>query len=141
MAAAPQTYELNDKATGPRVLVALISLAAVALGLYAGNLRLVLGMGAFGLFAAALAAHPGLLEPYQITLYDDGALFEARRRQVVIRWRELQAVQFGPWNVYGGRIVWEQADGRVLKTSASFTDVHRMLAEVERRAPHVLVST
>jgi hypothetical protein len=141
MAAEPHTYELNDKATGPRVMVALISLAAVALGLHAGNLRLVLGMAAFGIFAAGLVAHSGLLEPHRTTLYDDGAVFEARRRRVVIPWRELQAVEFGPWNVYGGRIVWEQVDGRVLKTSASFTDVHRMLTEVERRAPHVLVST
>jgi hypothetical protein len=139
--AADRTYELKDRRTGPLAFASLLSVGFVALGIYEGSVMLVVIMGALAVVVAGMAAYIALQEPRRITLDDDGAVFEARTRRVAIRWVELRAVEFAPWNPYGGKIDWQRVDGRVLRTSAAFSDVHHLLTEVERRAPHVVVST
>jgi hypothetical protein len=139
--AADRTYELKDRRTGPLAFASLLFVAFGALGIYEDNHGLAVPMGILAVTVAGMAAYGALQEPRRITLDDDGAVFEARIRRVAIRWGELRAVAFAPWNVYGGKIDWERVDGRVLRTSAAFSDVHRMLTEVEQRAHHVEIST
>ena len=39
-----------------------------------------------------------------------------------------------------GRLAWVRYDGSMVLTPSMFADVHRLLGDVERRAPHVKVT-
>jgi hypothetical protein len=83
----------------------------------------------------------GFWRPHRVTLDDDGVLFDALARHVRIPWDDLVSVS--PVAVgYGSRVlVWRRRRGKGVWTPLGFPLLHRMLSEVEQRAPHVDVSS
>ena len=118
----------------------LTGAAFVAVGLVGtvatGQLQVLLAvvLGAACVFA-------GFWMPHQVTLDDDGVLFDALARHMRIPWDDLVSVS--PVAVgYGSRVlVWRRRRGKGVRTPLGFPLLHRMLSEVEQRAPHVDVSS
>lgn len=104
--------------------------------LVTGHLELLLAvvMGVVGVFV-------GFWMPYRVTVDDDGVLFDAVARHVRIAWDDLVSVS--PVAVaYGSRVLaWRRRRGKGVRTPMGFPLLHRMLSEVEQRAPHVDVSS
>jgi hypothetical protein len=84
-------------------------------------------------------AHGLLVRPQRITLTDEGARFSAPLREEFIAWPDLVSVDFRSGQ-YGG-MKWQARDRRPLRIHRRFIDVHRLLTEVERRAPHARVAS
>jgi hypothetical protein len=118
----------------------LTGAAFVALGLVGtvatGRLQVLVAV-----VLGAVCAFAGLWMPQRVTLDDDGVLFDALARQVHIPWDDLTSVS--PVAVgYGSRVLaWRRRRGKGVRTPLGFPLLHRMLSEVERRAPHVHVSS
>jgi hypothetical protein len=92
-----------------------------------------------GVFASAVV-HDLLWRPHRVVLTESGVILTAIARNVTISWTELKSVQ----RVGAGRfarLAWRRIHGRTIVTSDAFVDVHRMLTDVERRAPDVQVSS
>lgn len=118
----------------------LMGAALVAVGLVG---TLVTGQAEVLLFVVvgAIGVVVGLWLPHSVTLDDDGVLFDALARHVRIPWNDLVSVS-SVAVVYGPRkLLWRRRRGRGVRTPLAFTLLHRMLTEVEQRAPHVDVSS
>jgi hypothetical protein len=72
-------------------------------------------------------------------LDQEGVLLEAIARQVRISWDDLASVGPPRWTIQRGCHRWSRRNGEGVTTARAFPDVHRMLSEVERRAPHASV--
>lgn len=95
----------------------------------------------FAVIGGLVAFHLGLREPRRVTLEDSGVLLEAVARRVHIPWGDLDAVEPWPWDVRRGTLRWRRRRGRSITMLKDFSELHRMLVEVERRAPHAYVSS
>lgn len=76
--------------------------------------------------------------PRCIVLDDVGLTFVAQWRTLQVPWSELEKVKVS-FGRYGGGITWRHRTGPKIVTSAAFEGVHRMLTEVEDRAPQARV--
>lgn len=78
--------------------------------------------------------------PNRITVHDDGLTFTASRYHRVVPWDDIQKVRV-VHGKQGGGIRWTLFHGDDITTAATFADLHRLLADVEQRAPWVLVTS
>jgi hypothetical protein len=85
--------------------------------------------------------HLGFWEPRRVTLDDSGVLLEAVARRVHIPWDELEAVEPWPWDLHRETLRWQRRNGRSVTMLKDFSELHWMLVEIERRAPHTYVSS
>lgn len=90
---------------------------------------------------AGIAFYSGCWQPHRVTLDDAGVQLEAVARRVHIAWDDLESVAPGRWDVYRDMLLWQRRGGRMVRTLSAFPDLHRMLTEVERQAPHAVVSS
>lgn len=98
-------------------------------------------VSALAVLTGGSAAFWLLWRPYRIVLDDAGIRMVSRVRPVVVvPWSELVAVHV-EWGRFGASLDWQGVDGRGIVTSGLFGDLHQMLGEIERRAPHVSVTS
>jgi hypothetical protein len=132
---ASHTYEAERVQHGLMLMFGVV-------GLVAGIVALVLGeiQGLIPLFFGGFLLFMGLWMPHRVTLDDSGVLIQAVIRRVRIPWEDLEAVEPPVWDIRHERLKWRRRRGLGVLTPQAFPDLHRMLVEIERRAPHVYVS-
>jgi hypothetical protein len=133
---ASHTYEAERF---QQVLLLLSGLAIAVIGivgLVAGEIEAL-----FALFGGIWLLLLGILMAHRVTLDDDGVYIEAIGRRVRIPWDELQSVAPPPWDFQHLRLRWRRRRGLGVTTPQAFPDLHRMLTEIEQRAPHVYVAS
>lgn len=131
------TYETVPGYPRNTFLMGAVSVAVGLVGtLVTGRVQLLLAVA-----MGAILVMIGFWMPHRVTLDDDGVLFDALARHVRIPWDDLMSVS--PVAVaYGNRVlVWRRRRGKGVRTPLGFPLLHRMLCEVEQRAPHVDVSS
>ena len=113
------------------------------IGVVAGTVALVLGeiQGLILLSFGGLSLFIGFWLPHRVTLDDSGVLIQATARRVRIPWEELETVGPPLWDIRHERLKWRRSRGLSVLTPQSFPELHRMLIEIEQRAPHVHVSS
>jgi hypothetical protein len=133
---ATQTYEVDGF---EQVLLLLLGPCLVVMGIVV----LVVGEieGLLPLFAGLWSLFLGLRMPHRVTLDDDGVRIEAIGRRVRIPWGELEAVAPPAWDLMHRRLRWRRRRGLGVSTPHAFPELHRMLVEIEQRAPHVYVES
>lgn len=110
------------------------SFAPLAFGEIHGLMFLFFSVGVFFLLG-------GFWMPYRVTLDASGVLLQALVRRVRIPWDALETVAPPLWDTSHGSLMWRRRSGLAVLTLQTFPDLHRMLVEIERRAPHVHVSS
>jgi hypothetical protein len=83
----------------------------------------------------------GFWAPHRVTLDDSGISLEAVARRVRIPWEDLESVEPTPWDLRRETLRLRRRRGRAITTLNAFPELHRMLVEVERRAPRAYVSS
>jgi hypothetical protein len=92
--------------------------------------------------AAALVAYVALFEPFRVIVTDTGVVLEARRRRVFVPWSGLSSVdrvESRRGRFRDVRVEWRRMDDSVVNTADDF-DFAAISLEIQRRAPHVLLS-
>jgi hypothetical protein len=77
--------------------------------------------------------------PVRVVVTDAGVVLHAPARVVSIPWADLVSVERRRGR--DSRLLWRRRQGRAVSTSDDFANVHRLLVEIERRAPHVVVES
>jgi hypothetical protein len=137
-----QIYEVRPSRRRGRIrgCMALVFLAFAGLGVVEGRARATLVMLALALALVVWAIVTELREPYRIVVDDEALTLVSRTRRELVPWSHLAGVLVQP-NQYGGRLIWVFADETGVTTPAAIPDLHRLLVEVERRAPQAQVKT
>lgn len=135
---ADHVYEVTEHRP-ERLNAAIAVMCGVFAGLGArdGNLPMLGIFLPLALFKAGEAVHAVLWEPYRIVVGESGMRWVARRRETAMAWSELDAVEVRPG--MGTKSLRWCRNGRAVTTPGGFVDLHRLLSEIERRAPHVNV--
>lgn len=117
-------------------IVLVFAFAVLGSGVLANNevgpivaLFIVVALGALGFEA--------LWRPYRVLVRGDGLLLVAAARKVTIDWAELESVTRS--RAFNGTMRWCCTSGLRVTTSDRIMGLHRLLTEIERRAPHVRV--
>jgi hypothetical protein len=112
-------------------------------GVVVGIVALVLGeiQGLIFLFSGGLVGFIGFWMPHRVTLDDSGVLLQAVVRRARIPWEQLKTVEPPLWDLRRDLVKWRRSRGLPVLMPRTFPDLHRMLVEIERRAPHVYVSS
>lgn len=136
-AEADQTYTLtrNPRPIGNAVVGGSATLAGVdglASGSATGVSAVFLGVGTLMLIHAVRLLRRA---PTRITVAEGGMVFAARSYERLVPWASVESVRVSRGR-YGGGIRWLLAEPPHIWTAATFANLHRLLAEVERRAPH-----
>jgi hypothetical protein len=79
--------------------------------------------------------------PLRAVLTDEGIRFEAKARQIFVRWGELDTVR--SWNRFSGAsgpLTFQTFAGRSIRMPKRIHNLHHMLVEVERRSPRTKVT-
>jgi hypothetical protein len=79
--------------------------------------------------------------PFRTVLTDEGIRFEAKARQIFVRWGELDTVR--SWNRFSGAsgpLTFQTFAGRSIRMPKRIHNLHHMLVEVERRSPRTKVT-
>lgn len=92
-----------------------------------------------GVLLAANAAQIFLRWPTRITVCDDGMVFKALTYDRLVPWADVESARVHRGR-YGGGIRWRLAHRPHITTAATFDNLHRLLVEVEHRAPQAKVS-
>jgi hypothetical protein len=95
---------------------------------------------AVGVLLIANAARIELCWPTRITVDDYGIVFNALTYDQLVQWSEVESVRVHLGR-YGGAIDWKLAQHPPITTPATFENLHRLLVEVEDRAPQATVSS
>lgn len=132
---AAHTYEADRFQQVVLILPGTVLAVIGTVGLVAGGIE-----GLAALAGAAWVLFLGIRLPYRVTLGDDGVRIDAIGRRVRIPWDELRAVAPPAWDLYHNRLRWHRRHGLGVSTPHAFPELHRMLSEVEQRAPHVYVA-
>jgi hypothetical protein len=122
-----------------RLNAAIAVMCAVFAGLGArdGNLPMLGIFFALALFKAGVTVHALLWKPHRIVVGETGMRWVARRRETNVPWADLDAVEVRPG--MGTKSLRWWRNGRAVTTPGGFVDLHRLLSEIERQAPHVNV--
>jgi len=131
---AGHTYEADR---GQQFLMLILGTVTAAIGI--GALAVGEIPGLLLLAGAAWVLFLGLWMPHRVTLDDDGVRIEGIWRQVRIPWDDLRAVASPVWDFQHLRLRWQRRRGLGVSTPQAFPELHRMLVEIEHRAPHVYV--
>jgi hypothetical protein len=133
---ASQTYQGGGFELGLSVAIGLA-------GVVAGIVALVIGevQGLFLLGVGCLVMFTGIWAPHRVTLDDSGVVLRAVVRQVRIPWDELESVAPPWWDVRHQALRWGRSRGLAVVSTQSFPELHRLLVEIERRAPRAYVSS
>jgi hypothetical protein len=77
--------------------------------------------------------------PRRVEVDDGGVVFVAPARRARVPWSEVEAIS--TYRRIRGRLglAWQFTDGRELRTPVASGALDRMLADIERRAPHVRI--
>lgn len=140
---ADSTYELTRSARrAPLWFVgalagAVMFVALTGLGLDRAS---VVGLSLYCAVMLSFVGYDLVWRPHRVVLTEAGVVVTSRARQVAIPWVELVSVTRIPLGRHKV-LEWRRARGRVVRIDDDFVDVHRLLGEVESRAPHVLVSS
>jgi hypothetical protein len=94
---------------------------------------------AVGVLMVANAAQITLRWPTRIIVRDDGLVFRALTYERLVPWTDIESVRVSHGR-YGGGIRWTLAQRPHITTAATFENLHRLLVEVEHRAPQALVT-
>jgi hypothetical protein len=135
------TFELRERPVWPVGFASLVALGIMVFSIRGGDGAAALTTGIVAFVTACQVIHSGLWQIRSVTIEDTGVVLEARVRRISIAWTDLRSVVLGAGYRIGGRMNWVLAGGRVVKTPAAFSNVHRMLTELERRAPHMQVAS
>ena len=87
-----------------------------------------------------VSIHWAFYAPFRAVLTDEGIRFEAKARQVFVRWAELDTVR--TWSGFSGArspLMFQTFAGRSIRMPKRIHDLHHMLVEVERRSPRTKV--
>jgi hypothetical protein len=137
-----RTFELDGVKRPFTVMIGLVLLPASVFLLVVGEDG---GSTAFGLFFIAVACWVifefGFWAPHRVTLDDSGISLDAVARRVRIAWDDLESVEPTPWDLRRETLRWRRSRGRAITTLNAFPELHRMLVEIERRAPRAYVSS
>jgi hypothetical protein len=79
--------------------------------------------------------------PLRAVLTDEGIRFEAKARQIFVRWGELDTVR--SWGRFSGArspLTFQTFAGRSIRMPSRIHDLHHMLVEIERRSPRTKVT-
>lgn len=133
---ASSSYEVDRFQQVLLILVGTVLAVMGMVGLVVGEIE-----GVFLLLGAVWLLFLGLWMPHRVTLDDDGVRIEAIARRVRIPWGELRAVAPPVWDVQHLRLRWRRRRGLGVSTPQAFPELHRMLVEIEERAPHVYVAS
>jgi hypothetical protein len=77
----------------------------------------------------------GACAPNRVTLDESGVLLQAATRRVCIPWDELVSVRPPAWDLRRETLRWRRRSGRPVTTLNAFPKLHKILIEIERRAP------
>lgn len=114
----------------------LLCLALAALGAVAGSRAACVTMLAGAAFLGLSALHHARWEPYRVVLSGEGVTFVAGAGPTAVRWQDVMIVALLPGR-FGGTLAWMLGDGESVTMPGGVGNVHRLLAAVEARAPHV----
>jgi hypothetical protein len=93
------------------------------------------------LLANGAAIEHFLWAPNRVTLDDDGVELISVARHVRIARDDLEAVGPSPWTIRRGEFYqWRRSGGWPISTRPA-VDMHRLLAQIEQRAPHSAISS
>jgi hypothetical protein len=136
-----QTFELDGFYRGIAIVIGAVTVPlAIVLILIGDGGQVVLGV-VFMVIGGGVLFQFGLWAPHRVTLDDSGVLLEAVARRVRIPWNELESVEPTPWDIRRQTLRWRRSRRRSITTLNAFPELHRMLVEIERRAPHAYVSS
>jgi hypothetical protein len=133
---ASHTYEAERFQHVLSIVLGVIGVVAGIVALVVGEIQGLIPLG-FGVPLVFI----GFWLPHRVTLDDSGVLIQAMIRRVRIPWEELETVEPPLWDIRHERLKWRRRRGLSVSTPQTFPELHRMLVEVERRAPHVYVSS
>lgn len=136
-----RTFELDGFQRPFAVVLGLVTVSA-------GVVLLLVGDGGQQVLAVLFVAVGswasftfGFWAPHRVTLDDSGVLLEAVARRVRIPWDDLESVAPAPWDTRRQTLRWRRSPGRAITTLNAFPELHRMLVDIERRAPRAHISS
>jgi hypothetical protein len=134
---ASHTYEADRFQSGLAVVIGVVGVVAGIVALVIGEVQglILLSVGSWLVFAF------GFWEPHRVTLDDSGVLLQAVARRVRIPWDELESVAPAPWDIRRQTLRWGRKRGLAVLTPNAFPELHRVLVEIEQRAPYVYISS
>lgn len=133
---AEQTYQGRGFELGLSVVIGLAGAVAGIVALVAGEVQGLLLLG-----GGCLAMFTGIWTPHRVTLDDSGVVLRAVVRQVRIPWDELESVAPPWWDFRHQALRWGRSRGLAVVSTQSFPELHRLLVEIEQRAPRTYVSS
>ena len=101
------------------------------------------GHAAFAAVALAVGALLAVLavvarrEPHRVVLTDAGVVLRSAAGDTLIPWQGLAGVVVHTWRYRS--LTWVRADGSRARTMGLPRGFHRLLSEVQHRAPHVRI--
>jgi hypothetical protein len=135
---ADHAYEVTEhRSERLHAAMAVVCAGFAVLGGRNGNLPMLGVFVPLSLFSAGAAVHALLWAPYRIVVGATGLRWVARRREMTVLWSELEVVEVRLG--MGTKSLRWWRNGRVVTTPGGFTNLHRLLSDIEDRAPHVRV--
>jgi hypothetical protein len=134
---AGHIYEVDGFQRGFPVVIGAVGVVAGIVALVIGEAPglILLAVGGWSLFEF------GFWAPHRVTLDDSGVLLQAAARRIRIPWDELESVEPAPWDIRRQMLRWGRSRGLAVMTLNAFPELHRILVEIERRAPQAVVSS
>ena len=141
---ADEVYEVRTPSAAnyvTRVVMVMAFAGEAVLFAFSGAVVLAIPVAGFACFLVMLSIYGMFYAPFQAVLTDEGIRFDAKARQIFVRWGDLDAVR--RWNrATGARtaLTFQTFSGRSIRMSPRIHGLHHMLVEVEHRSPRAKIT-